>query len=186
MFSFTKFPVIHTERLILRELVPADAEDVFIIRGNYEVTKYNIGAAYKSISQAGKLIESIGEEYTQASALRWGIALKEGDCVIGMVGFNYWNRTDNRGSIGFDLAQAHWRKGIMRESVRAMLNFGFMTMGLHRIEADASIYNDASIGLLESIGFQQEGIQREQYYEDGGYHDLVMLALLENDWQHIK
>jgi len=186
MFSFKQFPVIYTERLILRELVPADAEGVFAIRSDYDVTKYNIGAAYTGMNQAEKLIDGISEEYRMESAVRWGITLKEKNCVIGMVGFNYWNRTDNRGSIGFDLAQSHWRKGIMREAVRAMLNFGFINMGLHRIEADASIYNEASIGLLTSLGFQHEGIQRDQYYEDGLYHDLVMMALLEDNWQHIK
>src|SRR5690606_32351323 len=101
-------------------------------------------------------------------------------------GFNYWNRTDNRVSIGFDLARAYWRRGIMREAVCSMLNFGFRNMGLHRIEADASIYNNGSIGLLKSLDFEQEGIQRDQYYEDGNYHDLVMFALLEDDWEYIR
>jgi len=182
---FTKFPVIETERLILREINTVDTEAVFAIRGDYEVTKYNSGAAYTELDQAENLIKGIQEEYQLKSALRWGITLKAEDCVIGMVGFNYWNRTDNRGSVGFDLARAYWRRGIMREALRSTLNFGFINMGLHRIEADASIYNEASIGLLKSIGFQQEGIQREQYYEDDTYHDLVLLAILENDWKTI-
>ncbi len=182
---FAKFPIIETERLILREIIPADTDSIFTIRGDYEVTKYNSGAAYTEREQAENLIAGMQEEYQMESSVRWGITLKEVDCVIGMVGFNYWNRTDNRGSIGFDLAQAYWRQGIMREALRSILNFGFINMGLHRIEADASIYNEASIGLLNSIGFQQEGIQREQYYEDGTYHDLVLLALLEMDWDFI-
>lgn len=185
MFTFTHFPIIQTERLILREIISSDAEDVFTIRGNYEVTKYNSGAAYTEIAKAESLINSITEEYQAQKALRWGITLKADESVIGMVGFNYWNQVDNRASVGFDLAQAYWRRGIMREALRSTLNFGFINMGLHRIEADASIYNDASIALLKSIGFQQEGIQREQYYEDGEYHDLVMLAILETDWESI-
>ena len=57
-------------------------------------------------------------------------------------------------------------------------------MGLHRIEADASIYNTASIALLESLGFVREGVQRDQYYEDEQYHDLVLMALLKPQWHH--
>lgn len=186
MFSFTKFPTLQTERLILREIITTDAEGVFVIRGNYEVTKYNSGAAYTEIAQAENLIEGITEEYHAQKALRWGITGKADDCVIGMVGFNYWNQTDNRASVGFDLAQAYWRRGFMREALRSILNFGFINVGLHRIEADASIYNIASIELLKSIGFQQEGIQRDQYYEDDTYHDLVMLAILETDWETIN
>ena len=185
MFAFKEFPTITTDSLILRQLVLADTVAVFAIRSDYEVTKYNIGKAYAEKTQAEDLITGIQEEYDDHKALRWGITLKPSDTVIGMIGFNYWHQIDNRGSIGFDLSQAHWRKGIMREAVTAIMNFGFTEMKLHRIEADASIYNTASIGLLKSLGFQQEGIQREQYYEDGEYHDLLMFALLEGDW-HIK
>ncbi len=182
MFDFQEFPIIQTERLILRQMTLKDTDAVFAIRSDYEVTKYNIGKAYTEKSQAEDLIKGIQEEYEEQKAVRWGITLKAENTVIGMTGFNYWHQVDNRGSIGFDLAQAYWRKGIMREAVTAMINFGFAEMKLHRIEADASRYNTASIGLLKSLGFQQEGIQREQYYEDGAYHDLLMFALLEGDW----
>lgn len=185
MFNFKKFPTIQTQRLILRQLILADTDGIFAIRSNYEVTKYNSGAAYQTKSQAEDLITGIQAEYDEHKAVRWGITLKPDDTVIGMTGFNYWHQVDNRASIGFDLAQVHWRKGIMREAVTAMINFGFTEMKLHRIEADASIYNTASIGLLTSLGFQQEGLQREQYYEDDAYHDLAIFALLEGDW-HIK
>lgn len=182
MFDFQEFPIIQTERLILRQMTLKDTNSVFAIRSDYEVTKYNIGKAYTEKSQAEDLIKGIQEEYEEQKAVRWGITLKPENTVIGMIGFNYWHQVDDRGSIGFDLAQTYWRKGIMREAVTALINFGFTEMKLHRIEADASIYNTASIGLLKSLGFQQEGIQREQYYEDGAYHDLLIFALLERDW----
>lgn len=181
MFNYKDFPILETDRLILRQLTLDDAEDVYAIRNDFEVTKYNIGAAYTNISQAEKLITGIQTDYDNQRAVRWGIALKDENIVMGITGFNYWNHVDNRASIGFDLAQQYWRKGIMREAVGRMLDFGFSEMRLHRIEADASIYNEASIGLLKSLGFQQEGLQKDQYYEDGIYHDLVMLALLEDN-----
>lgn len=183
LFNFQEFPVIETERLRLREIVQADAEAVFAIRGDYEVTKYNIGQAYTSVERARKLIDSMTGAYKDDNELRWGITLKDNDFVIGMCGYNYWDRTDNRGSIGFDLARAYWRKGIMREALTGIINFGFRNMALNRIEADASIYNDASVMLLRKLGFQQEGHQREQYYEDGTYHDLLLFALLKSEWK---
>jgi len=184
MFDFTVFPILKTDRLILREMQLKDTDAIFAIRGDYEVTQYNIGTAYTSKSQASDLISAMQDEYAKKSALRWGITRKNDDTVIGMVGFNYWNRSDHRASIGFDLAQAHWRQGFMREAVTAILQFGFSEMGLHRIEADASIYNTASIALLESLGFVREGVQRDQYYEDEQYHDLVLMALLKPQWHH--
>ena len=183
LFNFQEFPIIETERLRLREIVPADAEAIFAIRGDYEVTKYNIGQAYTSVERARKLIASMAKAYKNQNELRWGITLKADDVVIGMCGYNYWDCVDNRGSIGFDLARAHWRKGIMREALTGIINFGFRNMALNRIEADASIYNDASVMLLRKLGFQQEGHQREQYCEDGNYHDLLLFALLSREWE---
>lgn len=183
MFDYRKFPTLETERLRLREMVLKDHHAIFAIRNDYEVTKYNIGTAYVDIQQADQLIMGMHDEYRNRKSIRWGITQKTDDSVIGMVGFNYWNTSDNRGSIGFDLARAYWRKGIMREAVGMVLRFGFMRMALNRVEADASIYNIASINLLLKLGFVQEGHQREQYYEDGTYHDLLLFALLKRDWQ---
>jgi ribosomal-protein-alanine N-acetyltransferase len=182
-FDFTAFPTLHTQRLTLRQLQISDAEAVYTMRSNYAVTRYNIGNPYTNIRQAITLIRNINAEYRKEQSLRWGIILQSSDAVIGMVGFNYWNRQDNRSSIGFDLRQDHWRRGIMSEAVDEVLRFGFEDMRLNRIEADASTENIGSIGLLHSVGFTQEGVQREQYFDDGRYHDLMMFALLKRDWQ---
>ena len=179
LFDFQEFPMLETERLILREIVASDDKAIFAIRGDYEVTKYNIGRAYTSVERVQQLITAMAEAYEAKKELRWGISLKGSGEVIGMCGYNYWNRTDYRGSIGFDLARAHWRKGIMREALVAIVTFGFEKMSLNRVEADASVYNEASIRLLKKLGFQQEGHQREQYFEDGAYHDLLLFAVTE-------
>lgn len=182
-FDFARFPRLETDRLKLRQISRFDAEAVFEFRKDYQVTKYNFGDAYTHINQAQKLIKNIQTEYDERKTIRWGITLKPDNHVIGMVGYNYWDQTDHRASIGFDLRQDQWRKGIMSEAVKAVIQFGFHTMGLNRIEADASIYNVGSIMLLKKVGFMQEGIQREQYYEDGNYHDLVLFALLKREWR---
>ena len=186
MFDYRTFPTLETERLRLREIILKDRHAIFAIRNDYEVTKFNTGAAYVDIHQADQLITGMRDEYRNRKAIRWGITHKTDDIVMGMVGFNYWDTRDNRGSIGFDLARAYWRKGIMSEAVQAVLRFGFIQMALNRTEADASIYNTASINLLGKLGFVQEGHQREQYYEDGKYHDLLLFALLKRDWQQLQ
>src|SRR5687767_1456930 len=173
LFDFGVFPALDSERLHLRELRPADAAAVFGIRGDHEVTKYNGGLPYKTVDQAGGLIDSIASAYRDKRSIRWGITLKSDpkSTVIGMVGYNYWVRTDYRASIGYDLARVHWGQGIMPEAVRAMLDFGFTNMNLNRIEADASSENLNSIRVLEKLGFQREGMQQEQYFEEGEFYD---------------
>jgi [ribosomal protein S5]-alanine N-acetyltransferase len=184
LFDWSLHPSLETSRLTLREITLDHIEDIFQIRGNFEVTRYNIGKEYSSTEQAKTLIESMTLDFHQKKALRWGIVKKDDPSqrVIGMIGFNYWNTADHRGSIGFDLNFSEWRKGYMKESVHKILEFGFNQMKLNRIEASASAENESSLGLLKRVGFVTEGVQREQYYEDGIYHDLVCLAILKRDW----
>jgi len=182
LFDFTTFPVLNTPRLTLRQLLSSDAEAVFQIRGDYEVTKYNTGKAYTSIQEASELIAAIESSYQERSEIRWGITRKGHSEVIGMCGYNYWNRYDRRGSVGYDLARAYWGQGIMSEAVRAVVEFGFNHMELNRIEADADARNPASARVLEKIGFQREGLQREQFYDSGAFYDLVLFGLLKRDY----
>ena len=192
MFDFGDFPTLHTDRLTLRQIVHADAPGVFRIRGDYEVTRLNSGAAYTSMEQAHELIAVMKMNYDDKSVVRWGITHKTDETnvnanvipdVIGICGYNHWHRTDRRGSIGYDLARAHWRQGIMREAISAILTFGFDQMNLNRVEADSSAENVASIALLKSLGFQYEGKQREQYYDNDTFHDLELYSLLLTEWQ---
>lgn len=181
-FDFLEFPVLETNRLVLREITLADTPDILNIRSDYEVTKYNIGAAYTHINQARRLVERITEGYQQEAEIRWGITLKSSPGLIGMCGFNYWSRVDHRGSIGFDLARSAWGQGIMPEALQAVLRFGFNKMQLNRIEADCSLANHNSQRVLQKLGFRQEGHQREQYFENGAYHDLLLFAVLKREY----
>jgi len=184
LFDFGEFPTLETPRLYLRELAPADAPAVFAIRGDYEVTKYNGGANYTRLDQAVALIRGIANDYRDKRSIRWGITLRhDPKHVIGMCGYNYWLRKDARASIGYDLARAHWGKGIMPEAIRAIIEFGFQRMGLKRIEADASADNARSVRVLEKLGFQREGVQHEQFYEESESGDLILFSLLRRDYR---
>lgn len=186
MFDFAVFPMLKTQRLRLRQIIMSDVAGVFAIRSDYAVTRYNSGAAYTKRQQARKLIDQMQQSYAAQRSIRWGITMPPANTVIGMIGYNYWDRDDHRGSVGFDLARAYWRRGIMSEALQAVICFGFNEMGLNRIEGDASVYNVASIALMEKLGLVREGLQREQYYEDGAYHDLVLLALIKREWDAAK
>jgi len=181
-FDFSYFPVLHTSRLRLREMLPSDAEDMMRFRGEYEVTKYNSGVPYQDVGQARAAIEGIAEDFAVRRTLRWGITLKDEDALIGQIGYNYWARRDHRAAVGFDLARKLWGRGLMTEALHAVVQFGFERMHLNRIDADANSQNIGSLRVLTKAGFVREGLQRQQYYEDGTFHDLVIFGLLKQDY----
>lgn len=187
-FDFSIFPVLRTERLILREMVASDARAILRIRGDIRVTRLNSGQPMDSLNEARELIAKAKQAFLDHRRIDWGITLQNdpNSVVIGRCGFNYWLRQDRRASIGYDLGHAYWGQGIMTEAVRAMAAFGFEQMNLNRIEADADAENHGSIRVLEKVGFRREGMQQEQYFEWGRFHDLALFALLQRDFVNGK
>jgi ribosomal-protein-alanine N-acetyltransferase len=183
-FTFATFPVLHTPRLILREIRQADAEAILRVRGDIRVTRLNSGQPMRSVDEARELIEKARQAFADQRRIDWGITLKANPeaGVIGRCGFNYWLRQDRRASIGYDLAYIYWGKGIMTEAVRAMVAFGFDQLDLNRIEADADAENIGSMRVLEKVGFRREGMQRDQYFEWDEFHDLVLFGLLRDEF----
>ena len=181
-FDFSLFPTLTTGRLVLRAPTPADADDIFVFRSDADAQKHN-SAPMLNVSEARVLIEELCGGYAGQQILYWAVTLKDDDQVVGLVGYNYWDRGHNLAAIGFDISRTYWGKGIGSEAVRAIVPFGFRVMQLNRIEAMTVTDNVAALGLLEKVGFQREGARRELLLQkDGTYQDLAMYGLLRREF----
>lgn len=172
---FIEFPRLETERLVLRELTAADRDAIFAIFANDAVTEYYDLATFRDVDEAEQLIERVQQRFVARQAVRWGVTLQDADEVIGTVGL--FIDTPERGGVGYDLAQAYWRNGIMTEALAAVLDLAFGTVGLRRVEALVMPGNVASVRLLEKLGFSDEGRDYRQAYFKGAYHDLRCFVL---------
>jgi len=177
---FSAFPEIETERLLLREIMPEDAAAVLRIFGDSEVTRYYDLDTYTTLDQARELIDFFDESFELERAIRWGIALKDTDDLIGTCGY-VWIR-QFRGEIGYDLMREHWRNGYMSEALDAILEFGFDSLKLNRIEALVMTENTASSGLLRSLGFAEEGVLRQHDFFKDEFHDMRLFSLLREEF----
>ena len=191
-----EIPVIETERLVLRDIRESDADAMFEIFSDDAVTRFYDLATFIDVDQARKIIARMRERNANGDALRWGIALKENDHLIGTGGFNQFVRARvatervatepgsvvTRAGIGYDLAQAYWNRGYMTEAVCAIVRYGFENLNVNRIEALVIPGNDASVRVLEKLGFQREGILREYGFWKNRFWDLQMFALLKRPW----
>ena len=114
--------------------------------------------------------------------MRWAICRPEApEELLGTCGFNLWVQNSARAVLGFDLARANWRQGIMSEALGLLLDYGFQQMELNRVEAVVFRDNDASCRLLAKLGFAREGLLREYEYLHGRLQDMYMYSLLRQD-----
>ena len=175
------FPALRTKRLLLREITAADAAAVFQFRSDPEVQRYNDGVM-TGVQEAVDLIASLADGYRRQTMLEWGVTLHEDqDTVMGIMGYANWSREHRRAEIGYCLRRDHWRRGIAEEALRVIITFGFEEMQLNRIHACCWVENVASIRLIEKLGFQREGVLRDEYWQDGAFHDEALYALLRRD-----
>ena len=177
------FPQLETDRLILRKMTPDDAEPIFQIFADDEVTKFYDVASFTSIGQARELIELNLERFNRREGIRWAIVRKEDDTLVGTCGYNNLYKTSRRGVIGYDLARAYWGKGIITEALRVMIRYGFEGLGLNRIEAFVMPENLASMNALRKLGFREEGVLREYGFWKGQFVDLKCFSLLKREYR---
>ena len=108
--------------------------------------------------------------------------IADGDEIIGACGFNRIVPLNDYAEIGYWLIAARQGQGIMSAAVRALLAHGFGTLGLHRIEIGAAPNNARSRAIPERLGFTQEAVLREVERFPDGHRDIVLYALLAQDW----
>ncbi|MEO4054679.1 GNAT family protein [Solibacillus sp. CAU 1738] len=174
------FPLLETERLVLREITKDDVVDIFACFSNDEVTRYYGQESLLNIEQAEAFVDFFSKSFTQKRGVRWGIERKGTTGIIGTIGFNNWTSKHKRAEIGYEIHPDHWKKGYASEAVKKVLSYGFNEMELSRIGAIVFTENDASNKLLSKIGFQKEGILQQYMYQNGKAHDTYMYAILNN------
>jgi UDP-4-amino-4,6-dideoxy-N-acetyl-beta-L-altrosamine N-acetyltransferase len=74
------------------------------------------------------------------------------------------------------------KKGMGRRLGLASLSFAFTEIKLHKICGQAISYNEKSIKFHEHLGFKNEGIQKDQYFNKNNYYDLYNFGLLRSEW----
>jgi RimJ/RimL family protein N-acetyltransferase len=175
-------PTIPARRLHLRWLDERDVPALFAIFSHPEVMRYWSRLPMTELSEARELLEEIRECFDRRSLFQWGVALSDGDRVVGTCTLSHVDERNRRAEIGYALARERWGEGLMTEALTALLDFAFGELRLHRIEADVDPANAASLGLLEKLGFAREGYLRERWLVGEGAQDSVLLGLLGRDW----
>ncbi|MEI7734296.1 MAG: GNAT family N-acetyltransferase [Ferruginibacter sp.] len=177
--DFTSFPVLTTERLILRQIDAADAPQILALRSSELVMKYINKERAKNLEDAMAFVERVNTGLSSGEGITWGMALKEApEKLIGTIGLWRIIKQHYRAEIGYMLHPDLWGKGYTNEAIKAVIDCGFTTIQLHSIEAHINPGNAASAGLLESNGFVREAYFKEDYFYEGQFLDSAIYSLL--------
>ncbi|WP_428229251.1 GNAT family N-acetyltransferase [Flavobacterium sp.] len=179
-FNFTPFPVIETERLLLRRITNDDVNEVFELRSNPETMKYIPRPLLKNTENALEHIAMIEDKIETNVGINWGITLKDNPKLLGIIGFYRLQPEHHRAEIGYMLLPEFHGKGIIPEALKTLIDYGFNKMKLHSIEAVIDPDNYASERVLQKLNFVKEGHFKEVEYFEGHFYDSVIYSLLES------
>lgn len=163
--NIDQFPEITTDRLILKETVVADCNEVLFLRSDIDVNKYikrPKNRQTKTIEDARKFIQKIKTGFENKEFISWKITLKSNPKMIGTICL--WNFSEDfkNAEIGYDLNPVFQKQGIMSEAMNAVLKFGFNTLNLNQVEAFTHVENESSKKLLENNGFTRNNNRKDE------------------------
>src|SRR5215207_8567807 len=175
-------PNITTARLLLRWIAEDDTDALYDVFSDPQVMRYWSTPPLSGRDAAAKLQREIAAGNENDAMLKWGVALRDSNHVIGTTTLFNLSLDNGRAELGYAMGRAHWGKGYMHEALQALVSHAFEVMQLRRLEADVDPRNSASIRTLERLGFQREGFLRERWHVEGEIQDALFYGLLRWEW----
>jgi RimJ/RimL family protein N-acetyltransferase len=148
-----------TERLILREIVLSDVDEMFELDSNPAVHKYLGNKPVKNIEESKKMIQSIQQQYRERGVGRWAVINKKTNEFMGWSGLRLYNANEsfngfiNFYDVGYRFIPKYWGQGYATESGLAALDYAFNVMHLKVVYGITEKGNEASHNVLLKVGF---------------------------------
>ena len=177
--NFSPFPILETERLILRRVLPSDVKEMFELRSNPETMKYIPRPLVTNYDEALAHIKMMEDKIETNEGINWAITLKGDDKMLGVIGHYRIKPEHYRAEVGYMILPEYHGKGITTEAVQCVVDYGFNTMQLHSIEGVIDPENEASERVLQKCGFVKEAHFKENEFYDGKFIDAVVYSKLK-------
>lgn len=175
--------VIKTKRLVLRRFTHEDAEAMFNTWANDErVTKFLTWEPHGTLDVTKYIVDLWVKDYEKDNNYNWAIEL-EGK-VIGSISVTEIDENSERAEIGYCIGYDFWGIGIMSEAAKAVIDFLFREVNVHRITITHATKNPASGKVAQKCGLTLEGVKREYFKSTfGEYLDIAVYSILRREWE---
>jgi ribosomal-protein-alanine N-acetyltransferase len=186
VFGGSNFPKpllsLNTQRLQIRDITETDWQQISEYSGDPDVYRYMLFGPH-TLEQTKDFVKRAITHQSDEPRLDYIFAKIEyhsgkivGNCWIHVTSVN-----NREGRIGYSLNKAYWKNGYGTETAKALIEFGFAKLRLHRIYATCDPANVGSKRILEKIGMKYEGHLKEHKWTKGRWRDSLLYAILESD-----
>tara|TARA_R110000868_G_scaffold15443_7_gene70413 strand:- start:945 stop:1493 length:549 start_codon:yes stop_codon:yes gene_type:complete len=172
-----------SDRLRLRFIQISDLDAIHKLHSLPETDRFNTLGIPDSIEETERIVIPLISALEQEEILNYTFAIEElkTGVFIGLFGIKLWPKKNRRGEVWYKLHSDYWGKGYATEALSRVIDFGFKTLDLHRVQAGCAVENIGSIKVLEKAGMIREGRGRQVLPLKTGWSDNFEYAILETD-----
>ncbi len=182
MIEPRNIPLLAGMRVLLRPMRQDDVPALFALKSDPVGMRYWSFPPMTEIAQAQEMFEKNVRGVQSGEFLPWVVALAANDAMIGTCTLFAFDWKHRRAMIGYALVRTQWGHGYAQDALRLVLTHAFGALGLHRLEADIDPRNEASLRLVERLGFIREGLQRERWFVGDDVQDSALYGLLAREF----
>ena len=172
--------MLQSERLILREFREDDFEAVHAYASDLEVVRHMTWGP-NSEAETREFLKRNQSHAEVDPRVDYGLAVirQVSGELIGGIGLH---ADGSNAMLGYCYARSAWGQGYATEAARLLMDFGFVSLGVHRIWAGCDSENAGSIRVLQKLGMRQEGHFRHECQIRGEWRDTLLFAVLDDEW----
>jgi ribosomal-protein-alanine N-acetyltransferase len=176
--------LLETPRLLLREIGDHDAPAVHSYASDADVVRYlDWGPNTPEDTERFLAMARTARDAVPRMAYHLAVVLKASGGLVGGCRIEVRNAVHGTGDVGYVVDRQHWGQGYATEAIRALIDFGFRRLALHRIWATCDVENHASARVLEKLGMRREGLLRHNVRRTGEWRDSYLYAIIEPEWR---
>lgn len=174
---------LKTVRLNLRPISESDIENVFELQSLEQTAQFNTSKVPIDINETKINVEKWIAENNEENIKHFNFAVEliDDNKFIGLIGLHLGKEHYKNAEVWFQYDYRFWNKGYATESLSKILDFGFETLKLHRIEAGCAVDNVGSVSVLEKVGMLREAHTRKLLPLKSGWSDNYGYAILSTD-----
>lgn len=179
-------PQLQTQRLLLRRFEDRDLAELVRLAGAREIAAGTLRIPHPYSEQdARKFIADTRERSAKGISCNFAITGRSDGALIGSIGLEF-EQAHHRAELGYWIGVPHWGQGYATEAARAVLRYGFGTLGLVRICAHHLDFNTASARVLQNIGMKREGRLRQHIAKWEHQYDVEVYGALHDEFLSTK
>ncbi len=176
---------LYFDKFYLRKFQETDLLDMYEYCSDEKMTKYLTWETHKNIEETKQILDFFIKEYEKESTYRWAILDRINNKIIGCIDVVSTDEKNLTFEIGYCLSSKYWKKGIMTNCLKEVIEYLFSYTDVNRIQARHWVNNPASGMVMQKSGMKFEGIIREEVFHKNEFKDIAYYSILKKEYNPI-